>query len=706
MAMSAAYCLHLFGQQGYEVHQMENNRGNKIDDKNEENLILPRFLQRVAERFSLSLVFSLPFTLQFIAAACLISLLLFRGGQVAVDSVLQDMRQEVMARVQEQLSRHIREPLRLNRLNVDAFKGELLNLSSPFSRERYFVNHIRAFPDVAMSFVGLADGTFYGARRKASGEIQVVRNNRDTGGDSWYYTISEQGDALERQEVFKRFDARTRPWYQVAQQLGKPVFTGVYRHFVFLEPTITAAHPIFDNEGRIIGVFGVDYLLPWLGNMLRGLTVGPSGQVFITDADGLLVASSKVVDVFEQKNGQMERLRALDCADRVVQLAVSSLPDAGYTNSYEFKLDNRSYFVDVQSFQESGIDWRIYVVLAGDDFLGGIKDAVRRTAFLMITIIILVFLLAIWTSRWVTRPILQMNAAARELAEGRLQQVPETKRRDELGQLSRSFNMMARQMTDLVTNLEARVGERTKDLAEKTWQEQNMREKLHAELAKAGFAQRSMLPANINDPQIRLEIIYEPSMLVSGDFCGYQWKDEGAVLFGYLIDVTGHGAATALQTAAINVMLQESAYLPLSLSKRLQQLNERIFGYFGDDVLVAAFCFELDFKRHKLCYVAAGITEFFVESTAMQGHIKTPGLFLGVSKTPDFDECSIAVQEGDRLCFYSDGIADHLTAKSGFPLGGDFTELVEYVRNITADGEKRDDVTAMCIEIGALHRPS
>ena len=219
------------------------------------------FFKRIIKRFSLRLIFSLPFIIQFSLAVSLIAFLLFRGGQEAVNSVLEEMRQQVFERVQEQLSYHMKEPSRLNRLNADAWRTGLLNLSESVPRERYFVNHIQSFPDVAMTFVGLSDGTFYGARRKISGEIQIVRNDKDTGGDSWYYAVSEQGDGTKLQEVFKRFDPRTRPWYQTAKLMGEPTFSGVYRHFVFFEPTITAVYPIFDNQRKLIGVFGVDYLL-------------------------------------------------------------------------------------------------------------------------------------------------------------------------------------------------------------------------------------------------------------------------------------------------------------------------------------------------------------------------------------------------------------------------------------------------------------
>ncbi len=657
-----------------------------------------QLFQRIAGRFPLRLVFSLPFMLQFLLATCLIGFLLFQGGQAAVGAVLQEMRREVLVHVHGQLSRHMREPLRLNDLNVNAWHAGLMDISDPILRERQFVNHLQAFPDAAMTFVGLSEGGFYGARRKATGEIQVVRNNQETGGASWYYTISEQGDGVKRQEIFPNFDARTRPWYQAAQEARKPIFSGVYRHFVFHEPTITAAYPIFNEDGKLIGVFGVDYLLSWLGNMLRSLSLGPSGQVFVVDRDGMIVAASILKEPFEVKDGKNERVRAVDCKDPVLQMAVTSFLDHA-ESAYEFKLYDKFYSVSVESFEEHGIEWEIYVVLADEDFMGGIWQAMHKTAVVVFLITTAVFFLAVWTAGWVTYPILRLNQAARELAKGRLYPVLDTERQDELGQLSRSFNMMAIQILDLVSNLEARVIERTQNLAEKTQEEQHMRETFHRELAKAGHQQRAMLPKNIRNSLLRLEILYEPYMLVSGDSCGYRWLNDDS-LFGYIIDVTGHGAASALQTAAMSFMIQDTMYS--SLSERMTELNRRVISYFGDDVMVAAFCFELDFKQRELRYVAAGITEFFADSAVVQGRIKTPGLFLGVSEAPEYGVCSLPIKKGDSFCFYSDGIAERLTEECQLPLGIEFDDLITTVSKIGADGVHWDDVTVLCIQIGDL----
>lgn len=662
-----------------------------------------RFLLPLAERLPLRLVFSLPFLLQFFMAMLFTGLLLFQSGQDSVQAVLKELRQEVLERVQEQVSRQMREPLRLNSLNADAWHSEILSFTDPIARDRYFVNHIRAFPDAAMTFIGFADGSFYGARRKLNGEIQVVHNNHTTGGASWYFQVSDVGDALEKQEAFPNFDPRTRPWFEAAKLAGKPVFSAVYRHFVFLEPTVTATHPIFDTEGNLVGVFGVDYLLSWLGRALSDLPLGASGQVFVTDSEGLLVASSVSKSPFEERNGRMERIKAADSNNDILRMAANTVartvPAISQAGAYEFKFQDQSYFVDVRNFQESGINWNIYVVLAADDFLGGLRSVANRTASLSMLCMVLVFLLAIWTAGWVSKPIQRLNTAARELAEGRLKLLPDTERRDELGELSRSFNTMACQVTDLVTNLEARVAERTQDLTVKTEQEERLRKTFYAELAKAGKVQRTMIPPDFANNYLQLQILYEPCLLVSGDTCGYRWlKDD--VLFGYLIDVNGHGAATALQTAAMNVMMQETLHSFSSLSECMVELNNRVAGYFGDDIIIAAFCFEMDFTQRELRYVAAGITEFFADTSTVKGRVKTPGLFLGVSNLAQFEVQSIPLAEGDRLCFYSDGISDELDRGLKIAPGGSFTQLVDCIRMVAAEGVTRDDVTAMCIELG------
>jgi serine phosphatase RsbU (regulator of sigma subunit) len=174
------------------------------------------------------------------------------------------------------------------------------------------------------------------------------------------------------------------------------------------------------------------------------------------------------------------------------------------------------------------------------------------------------------------------------------------------------------------------------------------------------------------------------------------------LLFGYLIDVTGHGVATALQTAAINAMIRETVSAGFSLYEIMNELNRRVGDYLKDETLVAACCFELDFKQKQLRYISAGITEFFADSLSIKGRVKTPGSFLGASMHPEFEVFYMGVQDGDVICFYSDGIADKLTGGTELPINVEFDDFLQSVRNIAVNGALRDDATAMCIKVGRL----
>lgn len=650
-------------------------------------------------RLSLMQVFFLPFAVQFIIATAIISFVLFHGGQLSVNFVVDELRRQALERVHEQLISRMREPMSLNRLHVEAWNNGQLDLRQPSGRNRYFVSQLRAFPEVNMTFIGLPDGSFYGARRIDDGQIQMVSNDRASGNSSWFYKADGQGNAVEWKEQYVQFDARTRPWFQAAAEAGHPVFSEIYRGVISHEPIIAAAYPIYDETGTLQAVFGADYTLSWLEVLLTKLPVGPAGQVFVTDADGRLVAASVMAETFFVQHGKIERMQAIHADNLVLRTAARALAARQEAAAAEFDLDDHHYLVNMAPFQEYGLNWRTYVVLDSGAFLGGIKQALGYTVLIFCLALLIFLALSAWTSRWITRPILRLNDASRELAAGRYQPVPDDNRQDELGQLSRSFNRTARQLTDLVDQLEARVAERTHDLEQRTEAERVMRQRLFGELSKAGRVQQGMQPLPVDAERLTIRTIYEPCMLVSGDAYGYQWRSGEEVLFGYLIDVMGHGAATALQTASIQVMIRDITATGMALEEGIRTLNQRVGRYLGEDILVAAFFFELDFTARELRYAAAGITEFYQTAAAGQGRIITEGMFLGISEQPDFEVKSQPVQPGDRFCFYTDGMAEVLPEKFLLPGEEPFEVFCGHFRELAAVGVQRDDVTAVCLEV-------
>jgi len=69
-------------------------------------------------------------------------------------------------------------------------------------------------------------------------------------------------------------------------------------------------------------------------------------------------------------------------------------------------------------------------------------------------------------ARWVVRPIDNLSQSAQAITHGQWDQPIQTDRSDAIGQLSRSFAIMANQLRDSLTQLEQRVEERNLELTQ------------------------------------------------------------------------------------------------------------------------------------------------------------------------------------------------------------------------------------------------
>ena len=219
---------------------------------------------------------------------------------------------------------------------------------------------------------------------------------------------------------------------------------------------------------------------------------------------------------------------------------------------------------------------------------------------------------------------------------------------------------------------------------------------LHRDLAFASKVQLALLPTVPHSKSFQVQTLFRPKGFVSGDTYYLEWLEMQQILRGYLVDVAGHGIASALQTAAVNVLLHEAAKLPLilSVSDQLAWLNQRVSRYFDEAAFAGAIAFELDFLAGELRYSTAGINEFLFN----ESRISAPGLFLGVDDQEEFTQQVLPFKSGDHFAFITDGITDLLTAET---LWGKVHAC--YVGRFFSDEACpcffNDDATAICISV-------
>ncbi len=437
------------------------------------------YLPRISRKIPLRRVLILPFVLQLSIAVGLTGYLSLRHGQKAVNDLARQLRNETTARIQQKLEAYLETPHIVNQINANGISTGLLDIEDFITLEHHFWYQIRFFKSVSYIQFGNTQGKFIGIERSESGNFNVeIRDPEVTGEDLYtYYNLNVQRwHNVANDDITRRYDARKRPWYLDAQEAEKPIWTDIYqlsnRRQVRLG--IMAAQPVYDNRGNFLGVFGADIVLSQLSDFLGGLTIGKSGQTFIMERDGLLVASSTKEKPALVENKQVERIKATESNDLLISSTAQALgtkfgdlTTINESQQFEFELDSERQFAQVLPFRDDrGIDWLIVAVVPEADFMGQINANSRTTINLCLAALGIATLVGILTSRWITQPIMRLSQASEAMANGQLQQRVEVKGIDELETLADSFNQMAIQVQESFAKLETRVEERTAKLLE------------------------------------------------------------------------------------------------------------------------------------------------------------------------------------------------------------------------------------------------
>ncbi|MEM9817105.1 MAG: ATP-binding protein, partial [Cyanobacteria bacterium P01_D01_bin.6] len=440
-------------------------------------------------RVSLRSALVYPFVLQIFLAVGLTGYISLRNGQRAVNEVASQLRQEISNRIQERLADHSEVPHLINQVNADAVKrGELQ--TQDLASERYLWRQIQYLDDVTWLYFGSnEDGSFIGVTQTQDDEVQVVVNDTSTDFLGHYYALNETtGDRTNLVQVNPQtYNARSRPWFQTAVETNEAVWSDIYGSVGLPQLIVSAVLPVYDNAGELIGVTGVDFSLDDIGQFLQSIDIGKTGQAFVMDSNGILVASSTRERPYQiQENDVTERTAAVNSDHPLTKatarfvaknIGLDTLPEH---TQLEFTAQGQRQFVQVSTFADQrGIDWVIVVVIPEADFMEQIEANTRTTILLCLGALAIATALGIFTARRLTHPILQLSQMSQALAQNtqanQLETAAtppvETRGIRELEALADSFNDMDTQLRDsfqaLARNneeLEQRVQQRTADL--------------------------------------------------------------------------------------------------------------------------------------------------------------------------------------------------------------------------------------------------
>jgi methyl-accepting chemotaxis protein len=193
-------------------------------------------------------------------------------------------------------------------------------------------------------------------------------------------------------------------------------------------PAAFAARPVFDDQGKLIGVLAIQMPIDLLNAAARDLDgLGETADGFIVGPDNLMRTDS----VLTEDND-------------ILQKTVNSPAVAGglageaalFEGSGILGQDVIGYYKPLTFL---GLNWVIVVQQDVSELLAGVKWALKWAIIISITIFGIVLVVSIFFSRSISRPVQRLTDTVTRVAEGNLNEtVPEAGRGDEIGALARA----------------------------------------------------------------------------------------------------------------------------------------------------------------------------------------------------------------------------------------------------------------------------
>lgn len=186
---------------------------------------------------------------------------------------------------------------------------------------------------------------------------------------------------------------------------------------------------------------------------------------------------------------------------------------------------------------------------------------------------------------------------------------------------------------------------------------QNQNDKLKNELEMAKKLQLSMLPEPPSDKRLDFSFLFLPCDSLGGDFLDI-FKIDDSHIGTYIADASGHGVPASLLTIFLRSALNKKT---LSPAKALEELYHEFNRSKPDEEMyITIFYAIIDIENRTMLYSNAGLNVSPVIYTSTRFDLlRRPGIPISNwAEKPEYTDGVAALQPGDKLFLYSDGILE------------------------------------------------
>jgi len=456
---------------------------------------MPQSKLRRAIAFPLHVLIVLPVLLQIVAIAAFVGILVFRNGQQTVESIARQLIEETSGRVVQELDAYLKLAQAVNRDHAAAFNAGAITLQNLDQLHRYLILDLRQHSSLTSLLFVAPDGNFRGVHRvepaQTSSGFTAIRATEPPYEASIatpqmpqeveLYSVDAAGNLARPVFTLKDFEIRERAWYRQAVERGEPGVSEPFRIGMTDLLAVNIHIPIYDEAQALQGVFGVNLSLRQLSEFLNQLDLNESGAAFIVDSNGQLIADSVEGKLYAATvtppdglsstggDGVFRRLMASESHSALVSGAAKGLiAEFGHFKNIQtsrqrlVQIENKRHFLQVTPYRGvRSLDWFIVTVVPEYDFMGDIYSSLHRMALLGAVTLLGAIAICLRVAHRVTQPITRLSQSAQRFTHGDVVHQAHPTGIKEVNDLQQTFYQMASQLSELLTDLERQVGQRT-----------------------------------------------------------------------------------------------------------------------------------------------------------------------------------------------------------------------------------------------------
>lgn len=504
-------------------------------------------------------------------------------------------------------------------------------------------------------FIALADSRRYYVYNRDHERVEMVPLSLASPSDKWFFDALRTLDGYALNLDYNTTLNQSKVWINVVMK-GK--------------------------QGEKIGICGggitiTDFLNEIVFSHEKGLSTMLVDQAGIIQAheDRSIVEHNAAA---RSNNNKITIFSLLDSSAEREQLkqAISELKNSKReVAAFPVQVGGKGYLAAVSHLQ--GIGW-FNVVLVDVSRVISMRAFLPIVVTMLLSLLLAAITLALLLNRMVLAPLTRLTAASREVAGGRYDIAIPVSGRDELGELSGSFNLMTATILDHTTNLETKVSERTDQLSRANRMLEESQNRIMESIRYARIIQSSILP----DEELCRSclgdnfVIYRPKELVGGDLY-YLRRFPGHFLLA-VIDCTGHGVPGAFMTMTVNAVLNHVVDMvcnddPARILSELNRVLRQNLNFRDVDAgLDISLCL-VDRSAGHLVFAGAGLSLYLASSgevREIKGDHQRVG-YKGSRLDFTYRNHDLAITGGDCCYLTSDGLLDLPGGDKGYGFGSE-----------------------------------